>query len=75
MKFLTIEIETRSSQIIINLDNIDHIEMNTHAITCKVFFASGNTLMLHGNELAALIRGLKQYNDQLLVNLCKEEEF
>ena len=75
MKFISIERETCKSSTIINLDNIDHIDINTKSNTCQITYASRNTITLAGNELAQLLKGVKQYNDQLLINLCGEREF
>ena len=75
MKFISIERENMESLTIINLDNIDHVDMNTKSNTCRVTYASRNTITLAGNELAQLLKGVKQYNDQLLINLCGEQEF
>lgn len=75
MKYLFIQRQTPSGQTIVNLDNVEFIDWNTKANTCRITFVSGNTQIFTNNELAQLIKGLKQYNEQLLVNLCGEEEF
>ena len=75
MKFIFIERQNLESSTIINLDNIDHIDINTKSNTCRVTYASGNTILFAGNELAQLLKGLKHYNEQLLINLSGESEF
>lgn len=75
MKFIFIERQNLESSTIINLDNIDHIDWNTKSNTCRVTYASRNTITFAGNELAQLLRALRHYNEQLLVNLSGENEF
>lgn len=75
MKYLFIQREIINGQTIINLDQVEFIDWSTDKNTCRVIFTSGAVQNYKGNEVTQLIKGLKQYNDQLLVNLCKEEEF
>lgn len=75
MKFIAIEKVGIASKIIINLDRVNHVDINTKSNLCKVFYSEKDFTVFSGNEVAQLIQGIKQYNDQLLVNLCGETEF
>ena len=75
MKFITVDNTITNSSIIINLDRVTHIDINTRSNTCKVYYSDKDCTLLSGNELAQLLSHLKDYNQQITTKLFKEDEF
>ena len=78
MKYHRIDCNNGSHTTIINLDTIEFVDIAKSGKSCRVVFSSGSTKTFTMNESLNLVKALRQYQDQLTYNLCKDnntEEF
>ena len=69
MKFYKIKRPNQSSSIIINLDLVETVNINTKSNTAQINLASNKEVILTHKELSDFLNMLSVYNDQITQQL------
>ena len=69
MKFYKIKRPNQSSSIIVNLDLVETVNINTKSNTAQINLASSKKLILTQQELSDFLNMLSVYNEQVTQKL------
>ena len=76
MKFVKIQRQNPASSIIINMDYVEVVHLNTQSQTAKVVLHSKEIICLAKQELTDFLKRLSEYNEnlksQLLSHIIEE---